>query len=371
MGLHTDGARYDHVLSVRAQIGADLCVTPQLALDRSIIGIRAAQLAAPAAELTASTALPSSQARGPAAAAAPAPDPAVIQVSIRPFPWPATSEDLGAASAAAFLNLLLVFAFLAPTRAAVAAVVQEKELRLREGMRVLGEEQGGQAVLSMQDHVIGNSANTWVGAEGPVHAQGVNGTSCGCTQPVICFPPSPTGLDDLSFWTSWAVTHWSTLAASGLLCTAMCAYPFPSSSLLLLALFFTLLAAALVSFRSGRMCAPSALSLIRLISPSPPPTQLLPVHPVLNHPCCRHRHSAGLCTGCAARLHHSHGRTIRGCLLVVGLPAAPLGSLHVCGGTCQLGAGQPGYQRPHTHSSGEREGMFGCRVTWQLLRVIW
>lgn len=73
-----------------------------------------------------------------AAAAAP-PDPTVIQISIRPFPWPATSEDLGAASAAAFLNLLLVFAFLAPTRAAVAAVVREKELRLREGMRVLGE----------------------------------------------------------------------------------------------------------------------------------------------------------------------------------------------------------------------------------------
>ena len=148
------------------------------------------------------------------------------------------------------------------------AVVQEKELRLREGMRVLGEEQGGWAVLSVQDHVI---ANTWVGAEGPVHDQRMNGISCGCTQPVTCFASLTAGLDDLSFWTSWAVTHWSTLAASGLLCTAMCAYPFPSSSLLLLALFFMLLAAALVSFRSVRMCAPSALFLIHSISPSHSP----------------------------------------------------------------------------------------------------
>ena len=45
---------------------------------------------------------------------------------------------MGAVLAAAAFNLLLVFAFLAPTRAAVAAVVREKELRLREGMRIFG-----------------------------------------------------------------------------------------------------------------------------------------------------------------------------------------------------------------------------------------
>jgi hypothetical protein len=45
---------------------------------------------------------------------------------------------LGAASAAAALNLLLVFAFLAPTRALVVDIVAEREARLREGMRVLG-----------------------------------------------------------------------------------------------------------------------------------------------------------------------------------------------------------------------------------------
>ena len=86
----------------------------QLALDRSILGI--------------------STASSPED-----PDPALVQISVRPFPWPETDEDLGAAAAAAFLNLLLVFAFLAPTREAVGAVVREKELRLREGMKILGE----------------------------------------------------------------------------------------------------------------------------------------------------------------------------------------------------------------------------------------
>lgn len=59
-------------------------------------------------------------------------------MSVKPFPWPPRAEDLGAASAAAALNLLLVYAFLAPTRGAVVDVVGEKELRLREGMAALG-----------------------------------------------------------------------------------------------------------------------------------------------------------------------------------------------------------------------------------------
>ena len=44
----------------------------------------------------------------------------------------------GAGAAALAFNLLLVYAFLAPTRSVVAAIVREKELRLREGMRMLG-----------------------------------------------------------------------------------------------------------------------------------------------------------------------------------------------------------------------------------------
>ena len=46
-------------------------------------------------------------------------------------------------AAAAAFNLLLVFAFLTPTRMAVTTVVREKELRLREGMRILGLQVGG------------------------------------------------------------------------------------------------------------------------------------------------------------------------------------------------------------------------------------
>jgi hypothetical protein len=61
-----------------------------------------------------------------------------LDITIKPFPWPSREEDLGAASAAAFLNLLLVYAFLAPTRAVVGSIVREKELRLKEGMRILG-----------------------------------------------------------------------------------------------------------------------------------------------------------------------------------------------------------------------------------------
>ncbi len=45
---------------------------------------------------------------------------------------------VGAGAAALAFTLLLVYAFLGPTRACVSAIVREKELRLREGMRILG-----------------------------------------------------------------------------------------------------------------------------------------------------------------------------------------------------------------------------------------
>ena len=37
--------------------------------------------------------------------------------ALKPFPWPAVTLDLGATAAALFFNMLLVFAFLQPTRA--------------------------------------------------------------------------------------------------------------------------------------------------------------------------------------------------------------------------------------------------------------
>ena len=64
--------------------------------------------------------------------------PALLDVEIKPFPWPAVTIDLGAAAAALAFNLLLVFAFIVPTRTMVSTIVREKELRLREGMRIFG-----------------------------------------------------------------------------------------------------------------------------------------------------------------------------------------------------------------------------------------
>ncbi|GBF94218.1 hypothetical protein Rsub_06488 [Raphidocelis subcapitata] len=122
-----------------------------------------------------------------------APSPADVRVSVKPFPWPPRAEDLGAASAAAALNLLLVYAFLAPTRGAVVDVVGEKELRLREGMAALG-------------------------------------------------------LTDAAYWCSWALTHWTVLAASGALCTLAGLYPFSHSAPALMLAFYWLLAGALVAF---------------------------------------------------------------------------------------------------------------------------
>jgi hypothetical protein len=106
---------------------------------------------------------------------------------------PSRSEDLGAAAAAAFFNLLLVYAFMAPTRAMVGALVREKELRLREGMRMLG-------------------------------------------------------LGDVAYWGSWGTTHWCTLAVSGLMCALIARTPFPHTSFALMVAFLWLFAAALVAF---------------------------------------------------------------------------------------------------------------------------
>ena len=80
-----------------------------------------------------------------------------LDVSVKPFPWPSVKFDPAAIAAAAAFNLLLVFAFLTPTRGAVATIVREKELRLREGMRILGLKVGPldrPAPLTMQPSQI-------------------------------------------------------------------------------------------------------------------------------------------------------------------------------------------------------------------------
>eukprot|EP00887_Chlorella_sp_A99_P005937 scaffold29.g5937.t1 len=124
-----------------------------------------------------------------------APPPALLPLapSFKPFPWPAIMVDLGAAAAALFFTMLMTYAFLMPTRAVVGAVVQEKELLLREGMRILG-------------------------------------------------------LQDAAYWASWALTHWAMMAVSGLLCALVGLYPFCHSSFSLMLAFYWLLFAALLGF---------------------------------------------------------------------------------------------------------------------------
>lgn len=52
---------------------------------------------------------------------------------------------------------------------------------------------------------------------------------------------------DGAYYASWALTHWATLAASGLLCALAGMYPFRYSSLAVMVAFFWLFAAALVA----------------------------------------------------------------------------------------------------------------------------
>lgn len=119
--------------------------------------------------------------------------PIPVSVSFKPFPWPAVTVDIGAAASSIAFNLLLVYSFLAPTRSTVASIVREKELRLREGMRILG-------------------------------------------------------LKKSAYWSSWALTHFSTMAVSGILCAVIGLYPFRHSSFAIMLSFYWLLACSLISF---------------------------------------------------------------------------------------------------------------------------
>jgi len=121
------------------------------------------------------------------------PMPLKISLTIKPFPWPEFTIDLGATAAALFFNLLLVYSFLNPTRSAATAVVSERELQLRDGMRLLG-------------------------------------------------------LTDLAYWSSWAITHFSIIALSGFLCALVGMYPFQRSAFGVLLMFFWLASAALLAF---------------------------------------------------------------------------------------------------------------------------
>lgn len=55
-------------------------------------------------------------------------------------------------------------------------------------------------------------------------------------------------VQEAAYWWSWSVTHWLTLAASGLLCAAVGLYPFQHSAFGLMLAFYWLFSAALISF---------------------------------------------------------------------------------------------------------------------------
>jgi hypothetical protein len=185
------------------------------------------------------------------ALAAGAPAPPRVAVRVKPFPWPPRSEDLGAASAAAALNLLLVYAFLAPARGVVVDVVREKELRLREGMRMLG--------LTVRPD--GGWGAGWVlrgrwgfglaiGGPSAVSAGGATSREPGTARPPHVLParhPTHRPPQEAAYWSSWALTHWAALAVSGALCTLAGLYPFAHSAPGLMLAFYWLFAAALVA----------------------------------------------------------------------------------------------------------------------------
>jgi ATP-binding cassette subfamily A (ABC1) protein 1/ATP-binding cassette subfamily A (ABC1) protein 3 len=60
-------------------------------------------------------------------------------------------------------------------------------------------------------------------------------------------PPLLVHLQEAAYWCSWSLTHWLTLATSGLLCALVGLYPFRHSSLALMAAFYWLFSAALIS----------------------------------------------------------------------------------------------------------------------------
>ncbi|KAK3266229.1 hypothetical protein CYMTET_25133, partial [Cymbomonas tetramitiformis] len=119
--------------------------------------------------------------------------PVMLETWVKSFPWHAYSLDLGALYASLVLRMLLIFAFISPFQSCVKAVVCEKELRLREGMALLGLREG-------------------------------------------------------VYWGSWFTIHFGMLAASTVLMVAVSVYPFQYSSPVVMLVFFLEFSVALVLF---------------------------------------------------------------------------------------------------------------------------
>ena len=75
--------------------------------------------------------------------------------------------------------------------------------------------------------------------------------TCRCSQAALALPPPDVPLPCLqgfAYWSSWALTHFAVMAASGTICATIGLYPFRHSSFVIMVAFFWLVACALLSF---------------------------------------------------------------------------------------------------------------------------
>lgn len=101
--------------------------------------------------------------------------------------------DAATAIAGIILVILLVFAYIAPFKSAVGNLVTEKELRLREGMKLFG-------------------------------------------------------LQTSTYFMSWFTTHFSVMFISSIMITAVGTYPFSYSSVVVLFIFYQIASIAFIAY---------------------------------------------------------------------------------------------------------------------------
>eukprot|EP00854_Cymbomonas_tetramitiformis_P016837 gene16837-20003_t len=117
----------------------------------------------------------------------------LLATKVKAFPWLGYDLNLGNAIAALFFSIIMVFAFISSTVLIMKGIVMEKELRLREGMQMMG-------------------------------------------------------LPKQVYWLTWFLTHWGTLIITSFLCALIGLYPFSASDPVLMFLFYVLWSASLVVF---------------------------------------------------------------------------------------------------------------------------
>jgi hypothetical protein len=117
----------------------------------------------------------------------------VAQTSVKQQPWVSYRINVGSAIAAIFLSIVVSLSFSTSSVLVLKSVVQEKELRLREAMRVMG-------------------------------------------------------LTDSMFWLSWFVTHWSSLGVTSFICALIGIYPFPYSDWTVTLVFLLVWSVNLIAF---------------------------------------------------------------------------------------------------------------------------